>query len=179
MKTLAAKIGQIGRLISPIRPIGPISPIFCGLFLAFTAVAHAQYDEGGNPIKITTVFHGDGTRTDTTKDIDNRTEQAVTYNRNNQVIHKWVFALDYEGRQMEGVCYNAKDQIVARVSYKYNPFGHRSEMLEKSPTGVVLRRTIYHRDPATGSLRKTEVQEFDRQGNPLTPQKSEQPKGRR
>jgi len=143
-----------------------ISPRFLALalagILAGAAPVHAQ--EGGASIKVTSVLNNDGTRTDTQKDLENHTSESKTYDASKKLVSRWVYTINDQGFELEGVCYNAKDQIVGRVSYSYDVFGHLAEMLEKASNGTVLRRTVYHRD-ASGKLTTTDF--FDGQGNPL------------
>jgi hypothetical protein len=148
-----------------------IPPRFLALTLAGTLAAllagaaplHAQ--EGAASIKVTSVLNADGTRTDTQKDLDSHTSESKTYDASKKLIQRWDYTINDQGFELEGVCYNAKDQIVGRVSYTYDAFGHLGEMLEKAPNGTVLRRTVYHRDPS-GKLTGTDF--FDGQGNPLS-----------
>ncbi|MDD5349879.1 MAG: hypothetical protein PHQ12_06685 [Chthoniobacteraceae bacterium] len=143
-----------------------------GLFAAVLAVpCHAQ--EGGTPIKITSTLHDDGSRTDTQKDLDNRTEETRTYNAAKKLVQRWVYSLDDQGREVDGVCYDAKDKVIGRVSYKYDPFGHVGEVTEKTPNGTVVRRTVYHRNP-DGKVTGTDT--FDAQGNPVNPKPAPAPK---
>ena len=129
--------------------------------LAFVTPGYSQ--EGGAPIKITSMLHNDGSRTDTQKDIDNRVSETKTYDASKKLIQHGVYALDENGNETEGVIYNAKDVIIARVSFKYDAQGHLSEQINKTPNGVVIQRLVYTRD-ALGHL---SVGSFDAQGNLL------------
>ncbi|MEI6561285.1 MAG: hypothetical protein WCO68_04270 [Verrucomicrobiota bacterium] len=122
------------------------------------AVGHAQ--EGGTPIKVTTAIHSDGTRTDTVKDIDNRTTETKTYSASQKLLERCVYTLDEQGREVEGVVYNAKDVIVSRVSLQYDAQGNISEQVEKTPNGMVKRRLVFIR-VANGCVT---VKTFDAKG---------------
>jgi len=130
--------------------------------LACAAPGFAQ-EEGGNPIKVTTTLHGDGSRTDTKKDIDNHLTETTTYNAANQLVQRDVLTLDDQGLATEGVTYNAKNVIVARMAYKYDALGQINEQITKAPNGSLLGRLVFTRD-ANG---RVTVQAFDAQGNPI------------
>jgi len=141
--------------------------------LASTASSPAQ--EGGAPLKVTTTIHPDGSRTDTQKDLDARISESKTYNTSQKLVQRVVFTLDDQGRELEGTCYDAKNKITSRVSYRYDAFGFVGEVLEKAPDGTLLRRNIFHRDP-NGRITGTDI--FDGQGNPLNAKATPNPKKR-
>ena len=114
--------------------------------LACTACAYAQ--GGGTPIKVTTAIHDDGTRTDTVKDVDNRTSETRTYSSSQKLRERCVYTLDDQGREVEGVVYNAKEAIVSRVALQYDALGNLRERAEKAPNGTLLRRFVYTQDPS-------------------------------
>ena len=130
--------------------------------LACAAPGYAQ-EEGGNPIKVTSTLHGDGSRTDTTRDIDNHVMETKTYNASKKLVQRCVFTLDDQGLATEGVMYNAKDVIVARMAYKYDALGQMSEQVNKAPNGSPLGKLVFTHD-AKG---RVTVQAFDAQGNPV------------
>jgi len=128
--------------------------------LAFAATAYTQ--EGGSPIKVTTMLHADGTRTDTTKDIDAHTSESKTYDAANKLIQRATFTLDEDGREVDGILYDAKDKVIGQISYKYDIFGRVKEQSEMSPKGILLRRLVYQRD-SKGAV--TGIDIYDGQGN--------------
>jgi len=127
--------------------------------LACATAGFAQ--EGGNPIKITSTLHGDGTRTDTQKDIDNHTSETKTFDTSKKLVQRCVYTLDEQGREVEGVVYNPKDVIIARVAFSYDPLGRVSGQVEKAPNGTLFRRLVFTRD-ANG---RATVVAYDAQGN--------------
>jgi len=129
--------------------------------LGCSASGYAQ--EGGSPIKVTTALHGDGTRTDTVKDLDNRTMETKTYSASQKLLERCVYTLDEQGRAVEGVVYSAKDVVTSRMALQYNSMGVLSEKVEKTPNGIVLRRYVYIQD-ATG---RVTVRTFDAKGTLL------------
>ena len=130
-----------------------------GWLLICAAPAYAQ--EGGAPIKITSTLHGDGSRTDTQKDIDNHVTETKTYDASKKLVQRCVMTLNDEGLATEGVVYNAKDVVMARMVYKYDPLGKLSEQINQAPNGTLLGRLVFTYDP-TG---KMTVQAFDAKGN--------------
>ena len=141
--------------------------------LACAATGFAQ--EGGSPIKITSTLHGDGTRTDTQKDIDNHTSETKTYDTSQKLVQRCVYTLDEQGREVEGVVYNAKDVIIARVAFSYDPLGRISEQIEKTPNGALFRRLVFTRD-ANG---RATVVAYDAQGNVIKADGSTAPPSRK
>ena len=126
--------------------------------LVWSAAGYAQ--EGGTPIKVTTALHGDGTRTDTVKDIDNRTSETKTYSSSQKLLERCVYTLDEQGREVEGVVYNAKDAIVSRLTLQYDAMGNVSEKVVKAPNGLIQRRFVFIHD----TNGRVTVKTFDAKG---------------
>ena len=127
--------------------------------LVCAAPGYAQ--EGGSPIKVTSPLHADGTRTDTQKDLDNRTTETKTYNTANKLVQRSVFTLDAQGLETQGTLYDAKDGVVSLVTNNYDVLGQIAEQIYKKPNGTLLQRLVYTRDPKG----RVTVQAFDAQGN--------------
>lgn len=135
---------------------------FFAFSLAFLLCAMAGYaQEGGSPIKVTITRQLDGSRTETTKDIDNHTSESKVYNASNKLVQRAVFLLDEQGREKDGVIYDAKDTVVSKVANNYDVLGQISEQVYTSPKGVLMRRLVYTRD-ING---RATIQAFDAQGN--------------
>lgn len=138
------------------------------LFLAFaialacTVAGNAQ--DGGSTLKVTTRLNADGTRTDTQKDLEARTSETKTYSASKKLIQRTVFLLDEQGREVDGMIFDAKDKVTGQVSFRYDPFGRLSEQIEKAPNGTILRRFVFRRDP-NGNVKKIDT--LDAQGNPM------------
>jgi len=138
--------------------------IVSAIALALTCPVTSSAQEGGNPIKVTTLLHGDGTRTDTTRDLDAHTSETKTYDASNKLIQRAVFSLDEEGREVAGTIYNAKGVVVGQVNYEYDIFGRVKQQFEKAPNGALVRRLVFHRDT---NGRVMSIDAFDAQGNPI------------
>ena len=136
--------------------------LFLAGLLGYALPGNAQ-EGGGNPIKLTSTLHGDGTRTDTQKDIDNHTAETRTYDVSKKLVQRCVYTLNDEGKEVEGVMYNAKGAIVSRSSFKYDIMGRVSEQINKAPDGTLLGRMVISYD-ATGRPTMTA---YDAQGNLL------------
>ena len=134
--------------------------------LACTAPGYAQ--EGGNPIKVTTIIHDDGTRTETIADVDSRSLETKTYSASQKLTERCVYTVDEQGRAVEGVVYNAKDTIISRVAFQYDAQGNVKEKLEKTPNGILLKRIVYIQDP-TG---RVTVRTFDARGKLISEETS-------
>ncbi|MCX6966479.1 MAG: hypothetical protein NTZ46_01645 [Verrucomicrobia bacterium] len=145
------------------------------LILLLVCATTGYSQEGGAPIKVTSTLHGDGTRTDTQKDIDNHTSETKAFDSSKKLLQRCVYTLDEQGREVEGVVYNAKDVIVSRVAFSYDPLGRVSEQIEKTPNGVLLRRLVFTRD-AKG---RTTVVAYDAQGNVIKEDGSTAPASRK
>lgn len=144
--------------------------VFClASLVACAGTGFAQ--EGGNPIKITTTLHGDGSRTDTQKDIDNHLIETKTYDASKKLVQRSVMKLDDDGLATEGILYNNKDVVVARMAYKYNAEGKAKEQTNFDPNGKLLGRMVFDYD-AKGHVT---VQAFDAQGNLIQGQSSKTP----
>ena len=121
--------------------------------------------EGGAPVKATTILNADGTRTDIVRNLDERTSETMTYNTAGRLTKRMVFTLNDEGREVEGVIYDGNEKVLSRVSIGYDPVtGKMTEQIERSPAGNVLRRAVIRYD-ANGRAVGAEV--FDGQGRKI------------
>ena len=134
------------------------------LTLALTlAVCTGYAQQGGSPIHVTTVIHNDGTRTDTVKNSDARTSETKTYSASQKLLERCVYTLDEQGREVEGVVYDDRGAITARVFFQYDAAGNLAERLQKAPNGMLQRRFVHTRD----AMGRVIIQAFDARGKLL------------
>ena len=135
---------------------------FAALGLGWAAPAGVAQESAG--VKVTTILHNDGTRTDIQKDFDSHTEETRTYDTAQRLIKRSSFTLDDQGRELEGVIYNAKGAVLSRVNYSYDPVGRLKEQIDRNPAGQVVRKTVFRHD-FQGQIIGADV--FDAQGRQL------------
>ena len=120
-----------------------------------------------NPIKVQTIMHPDGSRTDTMKDLDARTTDVKIYNKKGKLIQHSVFTLDDQEREIEGTIYDANEKVIGYVSNKYDVLGQLKERSEKDANGKLFRRLVYRRDPSGKIIG---IDAFDGNGLPIKSQ---------
>lgn len=146
--------------------------LFAVALTLLLAAGTSCYGQGG--IKVTSVLHDDGSRTDTQTDFDSLTAEAKTYDINKKLIQRATYVVDEKGQPLEGIFYNGKGQIVNQVAYTRDALGRTKEQFDKSANGTLLRKLVYHYDP---NGRVSGIDAYDAQGNlmkgssPSTPKK--------
>jgi len=89
-----------------------------------------------------------GQVTKSLKDLNRRQLIEYTLDTNDVVILQKVFALDVEGRPLEGRLYDGKDQLIGIVEFGYDNFGRIEEERTYDSRGRVVRRLIHRYDAA-------------------------------
>lgn len=121
------------------------------LFSAATLI-HAQ---GSAPqIKARTVYHTDGTYTESVQDPFTREQRETTFNAQKVKIAERVYLLNERGVPVQGNVYDGRGQLKARVQILFDSFGRTSEQRMTNLQGEVYQRIMF---------------EYDAKGNQLPP----------
>ncbi len=115
-------------------------------------------------LKVSAMLHSDGTRTETTTNLEANTSEEKKLDAKGQQISRILFELDEQKTPMSGTVFNAKDQPVYRFEYERDPFGKITEERKFTPAGAFAQRLVYHYNPQG---RVSRVEAFDAQGNPI------------
>jgi len=117
-------------------------------------------------VKVTTVLHADGTRTETQTNREEKTSEERTLDAKGKLLKRVAYKLDDAGLPFEGEVYNAKGQIQYRFSYARDPFGRLAEEKDFTPSGQLFQRYVF-RYNSEGKV--IGVDAFDANGNPVGP----------
>jgi hypothetical protein len=132
--------------------------------IAAIVLARTACAQEAGPIRVSTIVHGDGSRTVTKVDPSTHTTEASTYGTNNKLQSRIVYLIDDFGNWLESTAFAANGTPLYRSVYKRDQANRLSEILEYSLDDKLLRRTLYHYD-AGGRVAAVEM--FDGDGNPM------------
>ncbi len=141
------------RLFSPLFYV----PVLVALFLALGLCAQAA--ERVPDVWARTVHHEDGTRTESVRDVDAQLIEAMSYDKNDQLVMKRVFQTDAKGVPRRGFVFDGKEKLVYRIAFEYDEIGREKVTTLSDPSGSVLTKVRHHYDSKGKALTPT-VQTF-------------------
>jgi len=113
-------------------------------------------------IKVTSVMHADGTRTETVTNVQEGTSEEKTLNAAGKLLRRTVYKLDETGKPVEGTAYSEKGAPIYRFTYTRDSFGRIAEESDFKMDGTLFQRFVYRFTPEG---RVAGVDTFDGQGN--------------
>lgn len=117
--------------------------LFAALLPAVTLI-HAQ---GSAPqIKARTVYHTDGTYTESVQDPFTREQRETTFNSQKVKIAERIYLLNERGVPVQGNVYDGRGQLKARVQILFDSFGRTSEQRMTNLQGEVYQRILFEYD---------------------------------
>ncbi len=122
------------------------------LLLALLCVANGE--DSPDVIKARTVYHPDGTRTESIHDPSLREQREFTYDKNGVLVSKKIYLLNEKGQTMQGNIYDGRDVLKARAQFLFDELGRMSEERLTTLQGEVYQRIIFG---------------YDAKGDPLPP----------
>ena len=122
------------------------------LLLALLCVANGE--DRPDIIKARTVYHPDGTRTESINDPSLREQREFTYDKNGVLVSKKIYLLNEKGQTMQGNIYDGRDVLKARAQFLFDELGRMSEERLTTLQGEVYQRIIFG---------------YDAKGDPLPP----------
>ena len=133
---------------------------FLGVFL----LATAAWGQGANPtasmISARTVYHADGTRTESVKNPETKELSETVYDTRGIVISRRLYLLNERGQVAQGNIYDGAGNLVARSQSFFDEFGRPKEDRLVNLQGEVFQQTI-HEYGADGKARKPKVVNFN------------------
>jgi hypothetical protein len=123
------------------------------LFLGFGGPCHAQKLN----VNARTVYHTDGTSTESVQDPFTREQKEVTYRGEGAQrvkIAERVYLLNERGIPVQGNVYDGRGNLVSRVQVMFDGLGRQSEQRMMNLAGEVYQRIVF---------------EYDNKGKPLSP----------
>ncbi len=113
-------------------------------------------------IRVSSVKHADGTRTDTQTDLEAQTSEAKTFGAGGNLLKRVFFKTDNAGKPLEGTVYDGNGKVQYRLRYTYDAQGRVTEEQDFDLKGTLLRRFVY-RYGANGSV--SGIETYDANGN--------------
>lgn len=135
------------------------------LLLLAVPLAQAQLSKG-DAIKATTTVHADGTRSTLVVNPEAQSAEETHYDLAGKVTQRITYPLDGRNQPIGAITYNAKDQIVAKSSYKRDESGRIAEETITNASGAFLRRRQYSYSTQNKISR---IDEYDANGVLIAP----------
>jgi len=133
-------------------------------FLGVYLLAAAVLGQGANPavskINARTVYHQDGTRTESVKNPETREFSESVYDARGVVISRRLYLLNERGQVVQGNIYDGAGNLVARSQSFFDEFGRPKEDRLVNLQGEVFQQTI-HEYGADGKAKKPKVVNFN------------------
>lgn len=122
--------------------------------LLFLVCCAAEGADDPNSMKVRTVYHANGTYTESTHDPILHEQREYTYDQRKVLISKRIYLLNERGQTTQGNIYDGRDVLKARASFFFDDLGR---MIEERMT--TLQGEVYQTISFT----------YDAQGKPLPP----------
>jgi hypothetical protein len=95
------------------------------------------------PIRATSTFHPDGTRSTTVVDPDKMTAEETLTDKKGTTLRKTTYLLDEHDQPVGSIAYDAKGTVLYRASYKRDGAGRIEEENITTSEGAFLRKRVY------------------------------------
>lgn len=127
---------------------------FLGVFLLVAAV------QGNNPaasmIKARSIYHPDGTRTESVNNPDTHELTETTYDARGVVVSRHLYLLNERGQVTQGTIYDGAGNLVARAQSYFDEFGRLKESRLFNLQGECFQQSV-HEYGADGKSKKPKV----------------------
>ncbi len=120
-------------------------------------------------IRARTVYHQDGTRTESVSDPAIRELNEVTYNSGNVVVVRKRYLLNERGQPVQGLIYDGSGALKARMQMTFDAFGREQEERLLNLQGETFQQTIYEYGP-DGKPKKPKVINYNVSAPSMRPQ---------
>lgn len=99
-----------------------------------------------NIVKARTVYHANGTHTESIQDPITHEQREFTYDQHNVLISKKVYLLNERGLTVQGNVYDGRDVLKARASFLFDDFGRMIEQRMSNLQGEVYQSILFTYD---------------------------------
>ena len=141
---------------------------FFGVLLLASAACGQGVNPATNIISARTLYHPDGTRTESVRDPITRKMTETTYDTRNVVISRRKYLLNDRGQVTQGSIYDGSGNLVARSQSYFDEFGRAKEDRLMNTQGQVFQQTIHEYGP-DGKAKKPKVVNFNVQTPTMKP----------
>jgi hypothetical protein len=107
-----------------------------------------------------TVYHGDGTYTESQQDLTTRTQKETTYNAQKVVVARKEYLLNTAGQPVHGNIYDGRGSLKARAQFLFDEFGRMSEQRMLNLSGEVYQQLTFSYD-RTGKAQPPKVVNYN------------------
>ena len=119
------------------------TPAFTALL--FTLALSASADSGP-AVRARTVYHANGTHTESIQDPNLHEQREFTYDQRNVLVSKKVYLLNDKGQTIQGNIYDGRDVLKARASFLFDDFGRMIEQRMSNLQGEVYQSILFTYD---------------------------------
>ncbi len=113
--------------------------------LLLAVPAWAQTNSPSN-INARTVYHTDGTYTESVQDPFTREQREITFNAQKVKIAERVYLINEKGKPVQGNIYDGRGQLKARVQVLFDSFDRQTEQRMLNLQGEVYQRILFTYD---------------------------------
>jgi len=114
------------------------------LLLALSLTANAENNL--QSVKARTVYHANGSHTESTQDPVTREQREYTYDQKNVLISQKVYLLNDKGQTIQGNIYDGRGALKARASFLFDDFGRMIEQRMTNLQGEVYQSILFTYD---------------------------------
>ena len=123
-------------------------------FLLLPLFLAAGAESNPYAVKARTVYHANGSHTESTQDPTTHEQREYTYDQKNVLISQKVYLLNDKGQTTQGNVYDGRGVLKARAFFLFDDFGRMIEQRMTNLQGEVYQSILFT---------------YDSRGTPLTP----------
>ncbi len=131
---------------------------FLGVFLFVTAA------QGASPspfmIRARTIYHPDGTRTESVRNPDTHELTESTYDARSVIVSRHLYLLNEKGQVTQGSIYDGAGNLVARAQSYFDDFGRVKESRLFNLQGECFQQTLHEYAP-DGKAKKPKTMNYN------------------
>ena len=117
-----------------------MNPLLATVLLLATALgAVAREAKKTSATNARTVYHADGSHTESVQDLSVREQNEWTYSAQNVLIARKKYLLNEQGLPLQGNIYDGRDELKARAQFLYDEFGRLAEQRMFNLQGEVFQ----------------------------------------
>lgn len=145
------------------------------LFICF-AILSAVTIEAASPIHVQTILHEDGSRTESRRNPHTKVLEEFQYGANKRLQRRKLFQLDGEGRALQGLVFDNKDNLIGRVEFAFDDLGRLLEERSLDSHSNLQHRILFRYDAKGKALQPMAFNYDEKQGGSTQAKPSGDPK---
>ncbi len=144
-------------------------PAILAVCLPAIVVSAQGANPAGSMINARTVYHDDGTRSESIKDPLTRMFEEKTFNANGVLISRTVYQMNEQGQVTMGMMYDGRGTLQARSMTYFDEYGRIKESRMSNMQGEVFQQTIHEYEPG-GKAKRPKVINYNVKSPTMRPQ---------